>query len=90
MNKKEFIDVLASKTEMSKADTSKFVDSFLSTIEETLKKGDNVKFIGFGSFEVRDQKARVSRNPRTGEPINVPARKSPAFKAGAALKEALK
>lgn len=89
MNKKELIDAIAEKTSMSKTDTSKMLEAFTETVEETLKSGDSVKLIGFGNFEVRNQAARVSRNPKTGEQIQVAARKAPAFKAGASLKKAL-
>ncbi len=87
MNKKELVDAIAAKTGQSKVDTTKFVESFIDTVTETLKSGDSVKIIGFGNFEVRERGARVSRNPRTGEKINVPASKSPAFKAGAGFKK---
>lgn len=90
MNKKEFIDALASNTGKSKVETAEFVESFIGTVVDTLKSGDNVKLIGFGSFEVRERKARKSRNPKTGEVINVPASKAPAFKAGAAFKNEIK
>ncbi len=90
MNKKEFIDALASKAGKSKAESAAFVDAFVETVVETLKKGESVKLIGFGNFEVRERKARKSRNPKTGEVINVPASKAPAFKVGAAFKNEIK
>lgn len=89
MNKKEFIDAIAAKTGKSKAETTEFVEAFVNTVEETLVSGDSIRLIGFGTFEVRERGARTSRNPRTGETINVPASKAPAFKVGAALKKAV-
>lgn len=90
MNKKEFIDAIAAETGNSKVDTAAFVDAFTKVVTDSLKKGDSVKLTGFGSFEVRSRKARTSRNPKTGEVINVPASKAPAFKVGASLKNEVK
>jgi DNA-binding protein HU-beta len=74
---------------MTKKDVEKVVNAFFSTIENTLKSGDKVQLIGFGTFEVRDRQARKGRNPQTGEEISIPAARVPAFKAGKALKDAV-
>lgn len=90
MNKTELVAAVAEKTALSKKDAEKAVKAVLDTVEETLKKGDKVQLIGFGTFEVRERAAKEARNPRTGETVKVPAAKVPAFKAGAALKIAVK
>ncbi|MFV0424358.1 MAG: HU family DNA-binding protein [Bacilli bacterium] len=90
MNKKEFVEALASKTGKSKVESAEFVDAFLDTVSDALGRGDSVTFVGFGSFEVRERGARTSRNPRTGETIQVPATKLPAFKVGSRLKSVVK
>ncbi|MCQ6307711.1 HU family DNA-binding protein, partial [Bacillus cereus] len=65
------------------------VDTLLESIQQALQNGENVQFIGFGSFEVRERAAREGRNPSTGESLTIPAKKAPAFKAGKQLKEAV-
>ena len=90
MNKSELISVVAEKTGMTKKDTEKVVNSVFEGISESLAKGDKVQIIGFGTFEVRERKAREGRNPATGEPITIPAVRVPVFKAGKALKESVK
>ncbi len=90
MNKTELVAAVAEKAALSKKDAEKAVKAVLDTVEESLKKGDKVQLIGFGTFEVRERAAKEARNPRTGETVKVPAAKVPAFKAGAALKEAVK
>ncbi|MFV0498777.1 MAG: HU family DNA-binding protein [Bacilli bacterium] len=90
MNKKEFIEAMASKTDSSKVETTKYVDAFLETVSDALESGDGVTFVGFGSFVVRERGERTSRNPRTGETIKVPATKLPAFKVGSRLKNVVK
>ncbi len=74
---------------MTKKDVEKVVNAFFDTVEGTLKAGDKVQLIGFGTFEVRQKQARKGRNPQTGQEINIPATRVPAFKAGKALKDAL-
>jgi len=74
---------------MTKKDVEKVVNAFFDTVEGVLKEDDKVQLIGFGTFEVRARQARKGRNPQTGEEINIPATKVPAFKAGKALKDAL-
>ncbi len=82
MNKTELISEIADKAMMTKKDTEKFVNAFMECIEETLKNGDKVQLIGFGTFEVRERQERTGRNPQTGDVINIPATIVPAFKAG--------
>ncbi|NIR28391.1 MAG: HU family DNA-binding protein [Gammaproteobacteria bacterium] len=89
MNKAELIDAVAESANLSKAGATRAVDAALDTITETLKKGDTVTLVGFGTFEVRDRSARTGRNPQTGETIDIAASKVPAFKAGKALKDAV-
>ena len=89
VNKAELIEVVAEKNEMTKAAATRAVDSVLGTITETLVNGDQVTLVGFGTFQVRDRAARVGRNPRTGEAIDIKASKIPSFKAGKALKDAV-
>jgi len=89
MNKKEFINAVADRAELSKGDAESAVEAFLGTITSTLKKGDQVQLVGFGSFLSRRREARDGRNPRTGETIRIKASNVPSFKAGKALKDAL-
>ncbi len=89
MNKTDLISEVAVRTGMTKKDIEKVVNALFSTIEGTLKTGDKVQLIGFGTFEVRDRQARKGRNPQTGEEISIPAARVPAFKAGKALKDAV-
>jgi len=86
MNRKELIDALADKTGSTKADADRNIAALLEIISATLKKGDNVALIGFGTFEVRKRAARMGRNPKTGAELKIKASKQPAFKAGATLK----
>ena len=87
MNKAELVDAIASKTGSSKKAEEDALNATLEAISESLKKGDKVKLVGFGSFEVRKRAARKGRNPQTGAEIKIPASKAPVFKAGKALKE---
>ena len=89
MNKAELIDAVASSADLSKATASQAVDAVVDTITESLRKGDSVTLVGFGTFEVRARAARTGRNPQTGEEIQIKASKAPAFKAGKALKDAV-
>lgn len=87
MNKAELIASMAVKSELSKKDTEASLNAFLGTIEEALVKGEKVQLVGFGTFEVRDRKARTGRNPRNPQQvIQIPASKAPVFKAGKSLK----
>lgn len=89
MNKQELIDNIASSADITKADAGRALDSVLDSITGALKGGDSVVLVGFGTFSVRDRKARVGRNPQTGAAIQIAAAKVPAFKAGKALKDAV-
>ena len=87
MNKSELIAAMAAKTGETKKDAEIALDAILAAITASLKKGDKVQLVGFGSFEVRKRAARKGRNPQTGAEIKIPASKAPVFKAGKALKE---
>jgi len=89
MNRKELIDALADKTGSSKVDADRNISALIEIVTNTLKKGDNVALVGFGTFEVRKRAARVGRNPQTGAELKIKAAKVPAFKAGASLKTAV-
>lgn len=89
MNKGELITAMAENTGLSKKDTEKALNAFITEVASALKAGDKVSLVGFGTFEVRERAARVGRNPRNNTPINIPASKVPAFKAGKGLKESI-
>jgi len=89
VNKAELIELVGNKTNLSKADAAEAVEAVFKGIQDTLQKGDSVTLVGFGTFSVSERAARTGRNPRTGEAITIPASKSPKFKAGKALKDAL-
>lgn len=89
MNKSELIDAIAESADISKAKAGMALDGMVSAITDSLKNGDAVSLIGFGTFSVRDRAARKGRNPRTGEEIQIKASRNPAFKAGKALKDAV-
>jgi len=89
VNKVELVGAVADKTGLTKRDAEKAITSLVETIEEALKKGDKVSLVGFGTFEVRNRKPRVGRNPQTGEEIKIPASRVPSFKAGKSLKESV-
>jgi len=89
MKKAEFIDAVAERGNMAKTDAAAAVDAVLDTISDTLKKGDQVALVGFGTFLVRRREARQGRNPRTGDPIDIAASNMPSFKAGKGLKESV-
>ncbi len=90
MTKSEFVDQVADRAGLSKKDASDAVDAMLETIEETLKRGSEITFSGFGKFSVSARSAREGRNPATGEKIQIGASKVPKFTAGASLKKAIK
>ena len=90
MNKTELIASVAQKTELTKKDAEKAVKAVFDTVAEELAAGGKVQVIGFGTFEVRERAARTGRNPQTGKEITIAASKVPAFKAGKALKDAVK
>ena len=87
MNKTELIAAVAEKTGMTKKDAERAVAATLETISASLAKGDRVQLSGFGIFEVKERSARVGRNPHTKETIEIPASRTPAFKASKALKD---
>ncbi|NEU30054.1 HU family DNA-binding protein [bacterium LRH843] len=90
MNKTELVQAIAERTQISKKDASNTVNAVFEVITESLSNGDTVQIIGFGNFEVRERAARKGRNPQTGEEIDIAATKTPAFKAGKQLKDAVK
>ena len=89
MNKAELINAVAAATEFSKKDAEAAVTATLEAITSALKDGDKVQLVGFGSFEVNKRAARVGRNPKTNDTIEIPASVVPVFKAGKALKDAV-
>jgi len=89
MNKTDLINAIADKAELTKADATRALEAFFETVQTSLKKGEDVSVVGFGTFTVRERAARTGRNPRTNEMIQIAASKVPAFKAGKTLKDAL-
>jgi len=89
VNKAELIDAVAEGADISKAAATRAVDTMFDKIADSLKQGDQVTLVGFGTFSVKDRAARTGRNPRTGEPIQIAASRVPGFKAGKALKDAV-
>ena len=89
MNKTELIAAVAEQANLSKKDAEAAVSAVLDAVTDELVKGGKVQLIGFGSFEVRERAAKQGRNPKTGEAMQIPATKVPAFKAGNALKNAV-
>ena len=87
MNKTELIAAIAEKAGLSKKDAEKALNATLDTVTETLAAGEKVQLVGFGGFEVKSREARMGRNPKTKETIEIPASKLPVFKAGKALKD---
>ena len=90
MNKTELIAAIADKAGLSKKDAEAALNAFTEIVGKTLKKGDKVQLVGFGTFEVSKRSARTGRNPQTGETIKIKASKAPKFKAGKALKDLVK
>ncbi|MDH3597175.1 MAG: HU family DNA-binding protein [Rhodospirillales bacterium] len=89
MNKNDLVAAIADSTGLSKSDSAKAVDSVFDSIADALKAGEEVRIVGFGSFNVTHRKQSQGRNPRTGEPITIPASNQPKFKAGKGLKDAV-
>jgi DNA-binding protein HU-beta len=89
MNKSELIEKMADAADISKAAAGRALDVMIDEISNTLKAGETVSLIGFGTFSVKERAARMGRNPQTGESISIKASKTPAFKAGKALKDAV-
>ena len=86
MNKSEFIDAIAARTELSKVASGKALDAVIESIVEAVAKGDGVSLVGFGSFKAADRAAREGKNPKTGEKIKIAATTVPKFSAGATFK----
>ena len=90
MNKSELVASIAQSSQLTKKDAENALNGFLSAVQEALAKGEKVQLVGFGTFEVRQRKAREGRNPRNPEEvIKIPASKAPVFRAGKALEEAV-
>jgi len=89
MNRKELIDALSNKTGSTKAEAESNIAALINIISDTLAHGGNVSLVGFGTFEVRERAARTGRNPKTGAELKITASKTPAFKPGATLKNAV-
>ncbi len=87
MNKKELVDNIAKETELHKKDVAEMLDGILRVIPKTLKDGDKVSLVGFGTFSLAERKARNGRNPKTGKIITIPAHKTIKFRAGKGLKD---
>ncbi len=89
MNKQDLIGAVAETAGVTKAEAGKVIEAVFDTITATLKKGDEVRLVGFGTFAVTKRKASTGRNPRTGEPMKIKASSQPKFKAGKSLKDAV-
>ena len=90
MNKTELVALIADKAGIAKKDAEKALAAFVDTVAEELKKGEKIQLVGFGTFEVRERAARTGINPQTGKSIEIAASKNPVFKAGKAMKDAVK
>ena len=90
MNKAQLIDAIAAEAGLTKADAKKALDAFIKTTSDALKGGDRVALVGFGSFSVSNRNARTGRNPQTGKPITISAKKVVKFKAGSELNDSVK
>ena len=90
MNKTELVDAVAQTTDLSKVAAGKAVDAMLAAVGKALKEGDAVVLTGFGTFSIRERPARTGHNPKTGQPMELKESKTPVFKAGKILKDAVK
>ena len=90
MNKAELVEAIAKEAKLTKADAQRALDGFINATSKSLKKGDRVALVGFGSFSVNKRAARTGRNPQTGKSIKIPAKKVVKFKAGADLSKKVK
>jgi nucleoid DNA-binding protein len=88
MTKQELVDIIATKAQTTKKTAETCLDAFMETLMESLKKGEFVRLIGFGTFKVRAKAARIGRNPQTGKPITIPAKIVPVFHPGTRMKKA--
>jgi len=89
VNKSELIEAIAASADIPKAAATRALDAMIESVSDSLKKGDSVALVGFGTFAVKERAARTGRNPQTGKPIEISAAKVPSFKAGKALKDAV-
>lgn len=89
MNKTELVSALATTTSLTQKDVSKILEALVATVGSTLKKGEDITLVGFGTFKVSTRAARAGRNPKTGAALQIKASKVPSFKSGKALKEAI-
>ena len=89
MNKGDFVGAIADASGLTKADAERAVEGMFKVVKKTLKAGESISLVGFGTFVVRKRAARTGRNPRTGQQIKIKASKNPSFKAGKALKDAI-
>ncbi len=90
MNKSELVAMMAEKADLSKKDAEKALNAFVESVQETVKTGDKISLVGFGTFELRKRESREGKNPRTGEKLTIAACSVPAFKAGKAFKDFVK
>jgi DNA-binding protein HU-beta len=90
MNRQDIVSKIAKDTGITKTTAAAAVDSLIDSITRSLKKGDAVSFVGFGTFKISNRKARTARNPQTGDAIKIPKRRVPRFSAGKALKQAVR
>ena len=89
MNKSELIEAIAASADISKAAATRALDAMVESVTESLKQGESVSLVGFGTFAIKERAARTGRTPQTGQPIEISAAKVPSFKAGKALKDAV-
>lgn len=89
MTKSDFVDAVAKESKLTRKEADAAVKAFTTVVTDVLKKGDKITFVGFGTFDVGERSARTGRNPQTGKEIKIKASKSPKFKAGKALKDAV-
>lgn len=87
MNKTELVAKMSEVSGLNKKDAEKALKAFLNTVQEELKKGENIQLVGFGTFEVSERAAREGKNPKSGEPLTIPAHKSVRFRVGKAMKD---
>ncbi|GAB2711370.1 MAG: HU family DNA-binding protein [Halomonas sp.] len=89
MNKSELIEAIAASADIPKAAATRALDAMVESVTDSLKQGESVSLVGFGTFTIKERAARTGRNPQTGQPIEISAAKVPSFKAGKALKDAV-
>jgi len=89
VNKSELIEAIAASADIPKAAATRALDAMVKSVTDSLKKGESVSLVGFGTFAIKERAARTGRNPQTGQPIEISAAKVPSFKAGKALKDAV-